>query len=683
MGDRAELDVVVSSQVDRLLAGMSSMERSLVTIEKAHGTAAVAATQQASTLTQLEGRVGSITGTIGKLTGVFTSLFVAFEGIKHGFEAFDSLEKHNIDLLRTTEILGGNGQAASAWSVIANEMGLSLDTIDRGFAKLATDMNAAANPALKQMGITAEDARGKLRPLNDVIGDVADYMHRHAGAANLSALANQLFGRSGYELLPILEQGRAGIAAITDEARKYGLILDATTIERNAAFTFQLREAQMAGEGLAVSLGNALLPGLAAVGQAFSKVVSDNLPAFIAGVNRAVSYIIGFVEGLTGMKLAVGEGAMALSNLGSISGDTGTGLDKAAGASHALADAIEKVRDRTKDATDAIDRQIASLNAQMAAERFADQQAKLQQDIANKAHDIDNLRQQQYEQFWLGNFAAAQSIGDQITKDQQDQANLQNQITQDSEDRQTQAKITALENQKKRIEDASNAQIAAMQKAARATTDAMTGAAAGMAPLFSKAGQDAASKFKFAMDAGAEATGKSMGGKLMDAILGPDTVDHFGRHARLGGGSLAGIGTAMGEAIGSGLTTALGKSFKNWLLDAAKSVAISEASPKWQSESIGDKLKDLAGGLGFDRGGMVPGPIGAPRLAVVHGGEEVRTPAQQASGMAETNALLRQLIAAVLAGNGSGSTTGGLAALSNLIDNAGRSRARGMAGSFG
>jgi hypothetical protein len=119
------------------------------------------------------------------------------------------------------------------------------------------------------------------------------------------------------------------------------------------------------------------------------------------------------------------------------------------------------------------------------------------------------------------------------------------------------------------------------------------------------------------------------------------------------------------------------------LLDAAKSVAISEASPKWQSESIGDKLKDLAGGLGFDRGGMVPGPIGAPRLAVVHGGEEVRTPAQQASGMAETNALLRQLIAAVLAGNGSGSTTGGLAALSNLIDNAGRSRARGMAGSFG
>jgi hypothetical protein len=681
MGDRAELDVVVSSQVDRLLAGMSSMERSLVTIEKAHGTAAVAATQQASTLTQLEGRVGSITGTIGKLTGVFTSLFVAFEGIKHGFEAFDSLEKHNIDLLRTTEILGGNGQAASAWSVIANEMGLSLDTIDRGFAKLATDMNAAANPALKQMGITAEDARGKLRPLNDVIGDVADYMHRHAGAANLSALANQLFGRSGYELLPILEQGRAGIAAITDEARKYGLILDATTIERNAAFTFQLREAQMAGEGLAVSLGNALLPGLAAVGQAFSKVVSDNLPAFIAGVNRAVSYIIGFVEGLTGMKLAVGEGAMALSNLGSISGDTGTGLDKAAGASHALADAIEKVRDRTKDATDAIDRQIASLNAQMAAERFADQQAKLQQDIANKAHDIDNLRQQQYEQFWLGNFAAAQSIGDQITKDQQDQANLQNQITQASEDQQTQAKITSLEKQKQSLQDAIQKQIDAMQKAGQAEAAAFGGAIDSIIPHVSKTGKTAGETFAQQM---AAAAGADAGKQLQDAIFGKDTVDHFGRHARLGGAGLIGIGQAMGEAIGSGLTTALGQSFKTWLTNAAKNILKAESNPKWSTLSFDAKLTELTNFLGFDRGGMVPGRIGEPRLAVVHGGEEVRTPAQQASGMNETNAILReqnQLLRQLVAGSGGGSTTGGLAALSNLIDDANRSRARGMAGS--
>lgn len=638
------------------------------------------------------------------------TLFILFQGIKDGLAALDGLERHNIDLLRTTEILGGNGKAASAWSVIANEMRISLDTIDRGFAKLATDMNAAASPALKQVGVSAEDARGKLRPLNDVIGDIADYFRKHAGAANNAALANQLFGRSGYELLPILEQGRAGIAAITEEARKYGLILDAATIERNAAFTFQLKEAQMAGEGLALSLGNALLPGLAALGQAFSKVVSDNLPAFIAGVNRAVSYVIGLVEGMTGMKLAVGEGAMALSNLGSISGDTGTGLDKAASSSQALANAIAKVRDHTKDATDAINKQVASLNAQMAAERFMDQQAKLQQDLANKAHDIDNLRKQQYEQFWLGNFAAAQTIGDQITKDQQDQANLQTQITSNAQDEQTKAKITALETQKKHIEDASNAQIAAMQKAAQGTTAAMAGAATGMGPLFSSAGQAAASKFKFAMDSGAEATGASMGQKLMDGIFGPQTSKlifdgggHWHREfTRSGGGSFLQIGQVLGEAIATGLTTALGKGLDRWISDWWTSYT------SWLKAGVGPSghfnqpppqapAGSSAGGVftkptltwvaetGIDEaivpaswlrpGNTMPGASPLPRLG----------PTQNASSgvgasTSEIERLLRVLIAAVNSGNSSSSPGGGLAALSNLIEDAGRARARGLVG---
>lgn len=44
---------------------------------------------------------------------------------------------------------------------------------------------------------------------------------------------------------------------------------------------------------------------------------------------------------------------------------------------------------------------------------------------------------------------------------------------------------------------------------------------------------------------------------------------------------------------------------------------------------------------GFATGGMVPGPIGMPRLAVVHGGEEVRTPEQQVAGRAsQTNTYI-------------------------------------------
>jgi hypothetical protein len=46
--------------------------------------------------------------------------------------------------------------------------------------------------------------------------------------------------------------------------------------------------------------------------------------------------------------------------------------------------------------------------------------------------------------------------------------------------------------------------------------------------------------------------------------------------------------------------------------------------------SAGSRLR--AGIGGFAWGGPVPGPVGQPRLAVVHGGERVLTPGQQARG---------------------------------------------------
>jgi hypothetical protein len=36
--------------------------------------------------------------------------------------------------------------------------------------------------------------------------------------------------------------------------------------------------------------------------------------------------------------------------------------------------------------------------------------------------------------------------------------------------------------------------------------------------------------------------------------------------------------------------------------------------------------------LGFDQGGVVPGRIGAPRLAVVHGGETITPPGRSSGG---------------------------------------------------
>lgn len=75
---------------------------------------------------------------------------------------------------------------------------------------------------------------------------------------------------------------------------------------------------------------------------------------------------------------------------------------------------------------------------------------------------------------------------------------------------------------------------------------------------------------------------------------------------------------SAGEAIGNGL--------KNGIMGAIRSIPGEAAGILGSIPGVGTGL-GIAGSvgdaLGFDTGGIVPGPIGAPRLAVVHGGETI------------------------------------------------------------
>ena len=113
-------------------------------------------------------------------------------------------------------------------------------------------------------------------------------------------------------------------------------------------------------------------------------------------------------------------------------------------------------------------------------------------------------------------------------------------------------------------------------------------------------------------------------------------------------------------------------------------------------KGIGDMFSGIGSGIqgiasaahsmhipGFALGGVVPGAIGAPMLAVVHGGERVQTPAQQAAGVGGgdmtgvaslLNAILNELRTPP------GGQTGVEAALYKAVHLSGTNRARGMAG---
>lgn len=64
------------------------------------------------------------------------------------------------------------------------------------------------------MGIKVQDANGNLKSSDQLLKEVAGKFAGYQDGAAKAALAQELFGRSGAELMPLLNAGAEGISAI-------------------------------------------------------------------------------------------------------------------------------------------------------------------------------------------------------------------------------------------------------------------------------------------------------------------------------------------------------------------------------------------------------------------------------------------------------------------------------------
>ena len=110
-----------------------------------------------------------------------------------------------------SEKTGASVEAISAMAPVAKLSGLGLDGMAEGMIKLARGMagaedeTAKAGAALKFLGINAKDGAGNLRDPAEVMQDIAQRLGEFRDGAGKTAIALDLFGKSGANLLPFLK----------------------------------------------------------------------------------------------------------------------------------------------------------------------------------------------------------------------------------------------------------------------------------------------------------------------------------------------------------------------------------------------------------------------------------------------------------------------------------------------
>ncbi|WP_421793862.1 hypothetical protein [Hydrocarboniphaga effusa] len=224
--------------------------------------------------------------------------------------------------------IGASVESLSRIKYIAAHEGI--DDITGSMVKLSKAIREAEKEgsepgrAFRALGVNVRDAKGELRGTDEILRDVARRFGETEDGLSKTNIAIALFGKSGADLIPMLNLGERGFARLSHQADAFGVTLSSDAAAAAAQFNDNLFEINAALDGLFVKLATRVAPKLAA----FTDQITD--PEFQDSVGRWTDRIIELSEALVRnlprilQLFAAIKGAQAGAAIGSLFGPVGT-----------------------------------------------------------------------------------------------------------------------------------------------------------------------------------------------------------------------------------------------------------------------------------------------------------------------------------------------------------------------
>lgn len=260
-----------------------------------------------------KGRAGAALGKLKgalspKAIGLGVAGIVAGLGgiVKGNLDLADSIDKVNRRTGLSTEFLQRSRQAAEL-------SGTSVDTLGKGWLKLTKNVADAgsgltgAQDKLAALGLTFEDLEGKTP--EEQLFIVGDALAQIEDPAAKAAAAQDLLGKSGVELIPLLGEEQGAFKAAT-EAVKDHTIISEENIRTSAATN---DEFAMLGEEIKGTLTvafQALLPAVSAIAKFLNRVLLPAVKSVGKFIGDNLIPILVVLTPIIGIKLVAAAKAM-------------------------------------------------------------------------------------------------------------------------------------------------------------------------------------------------------------------------------------------------------------------------------------------------------------------------------------------------------------------------------------
>jgi hypothetical protein len=181
--------------------------------------------------------------------------------VKSAIDTGDALDE-------MSQRVGVSVETLSVWKPAAEQSGVSGESFEKGLRKLSTTMLEAATGSedaarnFAAVGVEFKNQDGTLRATDQVLLDLAERFKAMPDGAEKTALAVQLFGKAGAELIPFLNQGRDGINELAAEMQALGVQMSSETAAQAGNFNDALDKLHLATKSIGNQIIASLLPAL-------------------------------------------------------------------------------------------------------------------------------------------------------------------------------------------------------------------------------------------------------------------------------------------------------------------------------------------------------------------------------------------------------------------------------------
>lgn len=210
--------------------------------------------------------------------------------------------------------IGMSKQAYQEWSYVLGQNGMDVNGLQMGMKTLVSQMDGAASGTEKsvemfeKLGVSIYDSNGQMKNQEEMFKEVTMALASMENGTEKAALANGLLGRSGSEMMPMLNNGAEGIVELTDRAHELGLIMGDEAVNAGVVLGDTLDDVKKSAGMVGTKIGVALFPIL----QKVLDLVLQFMPKVQSIFDGLAPVLIGLMDSLMPMLFSLVESVFPL-----------------------------------------------------------------------------------------------------------------------------------------------------------------------------------------------------------------------------------------------------------------------------------------------------------------------------------------------------------------------------------